>query len=91
MANTPSAKKRIRLTARQTARNRAIRSTYRTAIKRFEKALAENDLEKARELLRVAISRIDWAVTKGVIHKNAANRRKSRLTKRLNQAQAQAS
>ena len=86
MANILSAKKRIKLTQKQTARNRAIRSTYRTAIKRYEQALAANDIEKAQELLQVAISKIDWAASKGVIHKNEAARRKSRLTKRLNQA-----
>ncbi len=86
MANILSAKKRIELTKKQTARNRVVRSTYRTAIKRFEQALAANDIEKAQELLQVAISRIDRAASKGVIHKNEAARRKSRLTKRLNQA-----
>ena len=86
MANILSAKKRIKLTQKQTARNRAIRSTYRTAIKRYEQALAANDIEKAQELLQVAISKIDWAASKGVIHENEAARRKSRLTKRLNQA-----
>ncbi|NMB11574.1 MAG: 30S ribosomal protein S20 [Firmicutes bacterium] len=86
MANILSAKKRIGLTQRQTARNRAVRSTYRTAIKRFEQALAANDIEKAQELLQVAISRIDRAASKGVIHRNEAARRKSRLTKRLNRA-----
>jgi small subunit ribosomal protein S20 len=86
LANILSAKKRIKLTQKQTARNRAIRSAYRTAIKRYEQALAANDIEKAQELLQVAISRIDWAASKGVIHSNEAARRKSRLTKRLNQA-----
>ncbi|NMB45221.1 MAG: 30S ribosomal protein S20 [Firmicutes bacterium] len=86
MANIASAKKRIRLTKKQTARNRTVRSAYRTAIKRFEQALAANDIEQAQELLLVAISRIDWAASRGVIHKNEAARRKSRLTKRLRQA-----
>ncbi|NLK07201.1 MAG: 30S ribosomal protein S20 [Firmicutes bacterium] len=86
MANIQSAKKRIRVTQRQTARNRAIRSKYRTAIKRFEAALAADDTAKAKELLQVAISEIDRAALKGVIHKNQAARRKSRLTKRLNKA-----
>ncbi|NLJ85507.1 MAG: 30S ribosomal protein S20 [Firmicutes bacterium] len=86
MANILSAKKRVGLTRRQTARNRAIRSTYRNAIRQFEQALAAEDIEKARELLQVAISEIDRAASKGVIHKNQAARRKSRLTKRLNKA-----
>ncbi len=86
MANILSAKKRIELTRKQTAQNKAIRSSYRTAIKRFEEALAANDIEKAQELLQVALSRIDRAASKGVIHRNQAARRKSRLTKRLNQA-----
>jgi len=86
LANILSAKKRVGLTRRQTARNRAIRSTYRNAIRQFEQALAAEDIEKARELLQVAISEIDRAASKGVIHKNQAARRKSRLTKRLNKA-----
>ncbi len=86
MANILSAKKRIGVTRRQTLRNRAVRSTFRTAIKRFEKALASEDMVKAEELLQVAITEVDRAASKGVIHKNEAARRKSRLTKRLNKA-----
>ena len=86
MANIASAKKRIGVTRRQTLRNRAVRSTFRTAIKRFEKALASEDMVKAEELLQVAITEVDRAASKGVIHKNEAARRKSRLTKRLNKA-----
>lgn len=86
MPNTKSAEKRVRLTRKQTLRNRAIRSSFRTAIKRFEQALQAADIDRARELLQVAIKKIDKAAAKGVIHKNQAARRKSRLTKRLNQA-----
>lgn len=86
MANIASAKKRIGVTQRQTVRNRAVRSKFRTAIKRFEKALEAEDMAKAEELLQVAITEIDRAASKGVIHKNQAARRKSRLTKRLNKA-----
>jgi small subunit ribosomal protein S20 len=86
LANILSAKKRIGVTRRQTLRNRAVRSTFRTAIKRFEKALASEDMVKAEELLQVAITEVDRAASKGVIHKNEAARRKSRLTKRLNKA-----
>ena len=74
------------MTQRQTVRNRAVRSKFRTAIKRFEKALEAEDMAKAEELLQVAITEIDRAASKGVIHKNQAARRKSRLTKRLNKA-----
>ncbi|NMB25106.1 MAG: 30S ribosomal protein S20 [Firmicutes bacterium] len=86
MANIASAKKRIGVTQRQTVRNRAVRSKFRTAIKRFEKALEAEDMAKAEELLQVAITEIDRAASKGVIHRNQAARRKSRLTKRLNKA-----
>ena len=74
------------MTQRQTVRNRAVRSKFRTAIKRFEKALEAEDMAKAEELLQVAITEIDRAASKGVIHRNQAARRKSRLTKRLNKA-----
>jgi len=88
MANSPSARKRIRVTARRTLRNRMVKSRMRTAIKRYEAALSEGDVQTSTELLNKATSQIDRAAAKGVIHKNEASRRKARLAKRLNASQA---
>lgn len=84
MANTKSAEKRIRYIAKRTARNTAIRSSVKTAIKRVKAALEAGDVELAREQYRKAASVIDKAVKKGVIHKNTAARKKSALAKKLN-------
>ena len=88
MANTRSAKKRIRQTRVRTLRNRMYKSRMKTAIRRFKEALAQGDRERAAELLRRASSMIDKAAKKGVIHANAAARRKSRLYRIFNQSAA---
>ena len=84
MANIKSAMKRAQVIRIRTKRNAAYRSMMKTAIRRFESALKSDDLEKSREELTKAIRTIDRIETKGVIHKNTANRKKSRLTKALN-------
>jgi len=78
MANIKSAEKRIRQAARKQARNRAVRSRLRTAVKKYRQA---EDKEKARAVPGI-FSDIDRARQKGVIHKNAAARYKSRLAKK---------
>ncbi len=83
MANTRSALKRIRSTARKTARNRAIRSATRTFVKKARLLIAAGNKEEAEAAVKRAISALDRAVTKGVLHRNNAARRKSRLVKRL--------
>lgn len=88
MANTRSAEKRIRQTRVRTLRNRIYKSRVKTAVRRFEEALAEGDRARAAELLRKASSVIDKAAKKGVIHANAAARRKSRLYRRFNEPAA---
>jgi small subunit ribosomal protein S20 len=90
MPNTRQAEKRMRITARRTARNRHVKSTVKTAVRRFSDTLAQGDLEAAGDKLRSAVRTVDKAVSKGVVHKNAAARRKSRLTKSLNKANAAA-
>lgn len=82
MANIKSAIKRIKLTRIRTERNRAIKSSVRTAVRKFENALSGKDPAKVVETLRAAMSRIDKAVTKGVIHPNTAARKKSRLARK---------
>lgn len=84
MANIKSQIKRNRQTIKRTERNKAVRSELKTRTKQAATAATEG-ADNAVELNRLAQKRLDTAVTKGVIHKNAASRRKSRLTKKLNQ------
>jgi small subunit ribosomal protein S20 len=88
MANIKSAKKRIRVTKAKTMQNRMIKTQAKNAVKKFRKVLAENP-SAAQEQLRATSSALDRAVTKGVMHRNAASRKKSRLAKALNNAAAQ--
>jgi small subunit ribosomal protein S20 len=80
-----SAIKRAEQAKKRALRNQAIRSRTKTAIRRFKEALEQGDLGLIREKLRQAVRTIDKAVTKGVLHKNAAARRKSRLYRLFNQ------
>lgn len=82
MANTKSALKRMRQNEKRRVRNRAVRSRVRTAIKVARVALGDTSQE-VRALVAAAIRSLDKAVTKGVVHKNAAARKKSALTRRL--------
>lgn len=88
MPNIKSAIKRVSVIEKKTLRNNMVKSEYKTAIKRFEEALANNDKAKATELFSVATRKIDQACTKGVIVKNTAARKKSNLAKKLNAANA---
>ena len=88
MANIKSAKKRILIINKRTARNRRIKSHLKAIVKNFDAAIANSDLETAKEKLALAEKRLMRAAAKGTIHKNAASRKVSRLTKRFNQAKA---
>lgn len=83
MANSKQAEKRIRQSRVRRDRNRAAMSKLRTSIKALRTA-ADTDVEQARELLPGTLSLIDVTAQKGVIHANAAARRKSRLTRLIN-------
>lgn len=82
MPNIKSAIKRVKVAETKTKRNNMIKSEYKTAIKKYEVANSNGDAN-AVELLSQAKSKIDSACTKGVISKNAASRKKSRLEKKL--------
>ena len=84
MANIKSAKKRILVSRTRAARNKAVRSAVKTAIKKVESAVTAKDKDAAKEALLKAISTIDKAQSKGVYHKNNAARKVSRLTKAVN-------
>jgi len=87
MANIKSAEKRNRQLAKRTSRNRIVRGTSRTALKRARTAL-EAEAPETREEVFVAMRALDRAASKGVIHKNNAARRKSRLMKALHKMEA---
>ncbi len=83
MANNPQQKKRNRQTVTRTARNKAIRSEIKTRSRRALEAAEAGNAEEALAALVDAQSRLDSAVSKGVLHGNTAARRKSRLTRRV--------
>ena len=87
MANTASAKKRIRQNLKRRTRNQTWRTRARTYIKRARMAMTQDSAESARGAVQQAIRELDRAASKGVIHKRNAARRKSRLMKQLNQMQ----
>ena len=81
MANIKSQKKRILTNAKSAERNKAVKSELKTRVKN---AVAASGSETGEDSLRLAVKRLDMAAAKGVIHKNQAARRKSRLMKKLN-------
>lgn len=83
MANHASSKKRIRRNARRAVINTIRRSRMRTFVKKVETALAAGDAEGAAVALRQAQPEIDRSVSKGIMHRNAAARKMSRLTARI--------
>src|SRR5918911_3041409 len=82
MANTKSAQKAMRQTERRTAQNRAARSAVRTYVKKASLAVSEPSDDTA-EIVRQAVKALDKAAKRGIIHPNAAARRKSRLMSRV--------
>ena len=83
MANIKSQKKRILTDAKRAERNKAVKSELKT---RSKKAVNDVGTDEADESLRLAVKRLDMAAAKGVIHKNQAARRKSRLMRKVNAA-----
>jgi small subunit ribosomal protein S20 len=90
LAHTKSAQKQARVAERRRLRNRSVRSRAKTAITKAEKLIFAGEVEAARQAVAVAISTLDKAAEKGIIHANNAARRKARLMKKLNQALASA-
>ncbi|GBG12221.1 30S ribosomal protein S20 [Paenibacillus sp. MY03] len=90
MPNIKSAIKRVKTNEKRRALNASQKSALRSAVKSADQAIAGTDVDAAKAALLVATKKLDKAVTKGLIHKNAAARKKSRLAKRLNSLSAQA-
>lgn len=84
MPNIKSAKKRVLVSEKKTLQNKMFVSAMRTAIKKYEKAIADGDKETAMSTYKAAVKKLDMAVAKGHMHKNAAARKKSQFTKKLN-------
>lgn len=82
-----SAQKQMRVTERKRLRNKSIRSLCKSSITKAERLIFSGELEAAQKAVVTAISSLDKAAEKGVIHANNAARRKSRLMKKLNDAQ----
>ena len=83
MANIKSQIKRNRQNEKRRLRNKAVKSSLKTAIRKFNAATANGDNDSATALMRDASRKLDQAVSKGVIHKNQAANRKSAIAKRL--------
>ena len=83
MANTPSAKKRIRNTLRKTDINKSRKSRIKTFVKKVEDAIESKDAKSAIDSLKAAQPEIMRGVTKGIFHKNTASRKISRLSSRI--------
>ena len=84
LANIKSAKKRIKVIETKTARNKAIKSKVKTAIKKVDAAIAANDKEAATVALKNASIELSKATSKGVYHKSTSSRKISRLTLAVN-------
>jgi small subunit ribosomal protein S20 len=88
LPNIKSAIKRVKVSDKRRLRNASQKSALRTAVKAFETTVATNNVDSAKEALILASKKLDKAASKGLIHKNAANRKKSRLAKKLNALKA---
>ena len=88
MPNIKSAKKRVLVTEKKNSQNKMIKSAVKTAIKKYNAALAAGDVAEAEKLLPKTVSIIDSAASKGIIHKNNAANKKSALAKNLNALKA---
>lgn len=88
MPNIKSAIKRVKTNDKRRAANAQKKSAMRTAVKNFEAFVEKKDVAAAAEAFKLASKKLDKAAGKGLIHKNAASRQKSRLAKKLNELQA---
>lgn len=85
MANIKSAQKRIKQTEKRTLQNKSVKTALKTTLKKFEIGVGEK-AENSADLYQAAVKSLDKAASKGIIHKNTAARKKSRLAARLQKA-----
>ncbi len=84
MANIKSSAKRVLVSREEAARNKAEKTKLKTTIKKFETAVAEGNQEDAGTAYKAAVKSVDRAVSKGLIHKNNAARKKSKMAAKMN-------
>lgn len=84
LPNIKSAKKRVLITSVKTLQNKILKTSLKTAIKKYDAALASGDKTASAEAYRAAVKKIDRAVSRGILHKNNAARKKSQFTIKLN-------
>jgi len=84
LANIKSAKKRILTSERNRLRNKSTKTNLKTTEKHFIAALASGDADSAEAAMRLVSKKYDMAASKGIIHKNTANRKKAKIAKKLN-------
>ncbi len=87
MPTHKSAEKRVRVSEKRRLRNKSVRTEVKTSITKAEKLIFAGGLEAAKEAVAVAVASLDNAAEKGILHSNNTSRRKSRLVRKLNQAQ----
>ena len=88
MPQTKSAKKEVRASKPRRMRNKSMRSLCKTNVIKAEKSIFSGELEASEEAVKAAVSSLDKAAEKGIIHRNNSARRKSRLLKKLNTAKS---
>ena len=86
MPNTVSAIKKVRVIKTKTLRNQMIKSALKTALKNFDAALANGDAQAKADAFKLAVKKIDQAAAKGILHKNNAAHKKSKLATKLAKA-----
>lgn len=86
MPNIKSAKKRVRVIETKSMRNQMVKSALKTSLRRFQEAIASGDKATAESTYRIAVKKVDQATAKGIMHKNAASRKKSQLAAAYNKA-----
>ena len=88
MPNTKSAKKRLRQSLERRTRNRAVKSSVKSQMRKVREAAQAKNLEQGQTEFRLAVKKLDQAAAKGALHRNTAARLKSRLSARLKAAKA---
>jgi small subunit ribosomal protein S20 len=90
VANLKSSKKRIKQNRKRELRNVSVKSAIKTVVTKVEQAIAEGDMEAAQARFSEAVSALDSAVVRGIIKKNSASRKKSKLAREINAAKSAA-
>ncbi len=90
LPNIKSAKKRVLVAKKKTLQNQILKSNLKTTLKKFDATVAEGNIDAIHEAYRGTVKKIDQSVTKGILHKNTAARKKSQLAAKGNAATANA-